>query len=73
MYLRDAASYVRAGTSVNFATFVAAAIERGETAIGYRHTDEALQPSTGGVVVNPPKSATFTVEDGDRLIVLAEE
>lgn len=73
VYLRDAASYVKAGTSVNFATFVAAAIERGETAIGYRHTDEALQPSTGGVVVNPPKSATFTVEDGDRLIVLAEE
>lgn len=73
VYLRDAPSYVKPGATVSFATLIASAIERGETAIGYRHADESHHASTGGVVVNPPKSATFTVADGDRLIVLAED
>jgi hypothetical protein len=68
VYLRDATSYVASnGRPVSFATFVAAASRRGETAIGYRR---AAEPDD--VLVNPPKSAEFAPVTGDRLIVLAE-
>ncbi|MEA2124652.1 MAG: hypothetical protein QOI80_1434, partial [Solirubrobacteraceae bacterium] len=67
VYLRDATSYVGPNGPVTFATLVAAAARRGETALGYRR---AAQPED--VLVNPAKSATFQPVAGDRLIVLAE-
>jgi voltage-gated potassium channel Kch len=67
VYLRDATSYVSATGPITFATLVAAASRRGETAIGYRH---ASDPEN--VLVNPSKSSTFQPVPGDRLIVLAE-
>ncbi len=75
VYLRDAEGYVEAGTTTSFATFVAAAAQRGETAIGYRHADPADAPGApaDGVRVNPRKSSELTVRAGDRLIVLAED
>jgi voltage-gated potassium channel Kch len=67
VYLRDATSYVVSERPVAFATLVAAASRRGETAIGYRR---AAEPDN--VLVNPAKTAPFTPVVGDRLIVLAE-
>jgi len=65
---------VATGDEVDFAKILEAARHRGETAFGYRST--ALIGSTGppsGVVVNPPKSETFAVSTGDRVVVLAAE
>ena len=58
---------------VTFATVVAAAARRSETAVGYRTADRAHDPDAGyGVQVNPAKSETFTIAPGDRVVVLAE-
>ncbi|HWH12267.1 MAG TPA: hypothetical protein VG165_14160 [Solirubrobacteraceae bacterium] len=67
VYMRPADRYVQAGP-VSFATLIAAASRRRETAIGYR------RPAAGGHVIslNPSKSTVFPVAPGDRLIVLAE-
>ncbi len=74
IYLRPAASYVRPGATVTFATVVEAAARRGETAFGYRVVADAHDAEAGfGVHVNPPKSATFTVATGDRVVVLADD
>jgi voltage-gated potassium channel Kch len=73
IYLRPAERYLKPDTTVSFATIVAAAGARNETAFGYRSmTAGKADRATGGVVVNPPKSATFTVSPGDRVIVLAD-
>ncbi|CAN5238377.1 hypothetical protein BH23ACT9_BH23ACT9_12080 [soil metagenome] len=74
IYLLPAAEYVIPGTTTPFATVVAAAARRGQTAIGYRVAALAGDPDAGyGVVVNPPKSAPVTLVAGDRVIVLAED
>ena len=71
VYLRPAAWYAQSGAEVSFATVVAGAIRRGETAIGY--ASEALGDGYSfGVEVNPAKSQTFTVLPGDRVVVLAD-
>jgi voltage-gated potassium channel Kch len=70
VYMRPADHYVKAGP-VSFATLIAAASRVGETAIGYRAAKSA--DSRHGVTLNPRKAATFPIEPGDRLIVLAEE
>jgi hypothetical protein len=67
VYMRPVDRYV-AARPVNFATLIAAASRRGETAIGYRCESAGGR----GVTLNPPKSAVFPIETGDRLIVLAE-
>lgn len=73
IYLRPAEWYVEPGAEVDFATVLAGATRRGETAIGYK--SEALSDGTGsfGVRVNPAKSETFRVTPGDRVVVLAED
>jgi voltage-gated potassium channel Kch len=73
IYLRPAEWYVEPGTEVDFATVIAGATRRGETAIGYK--SEALSDGTSsfGVRVNPAKSETFRVIPGDRVVVLAED
>jgi hypothetical protein len=68
IYLRPAEWYVREGLEVSFATVVAGASRRGETAVGYRKAGEPGH----GVHVNPPKSEKLLVEPGDRVVVLAE-
>ncbi|MBJ7330065.1 MAG: hypothetical protein JHC95_09225 [Solirubrobacteraceae bacterium] len=72
VYLRAAEAYVAPGATTTFATFVAAAAGRGETAIGYRHAERGNGAPADGVLVNPLKSLSLTVRPGDRLIVLAE-
>ena len=58
---------------VTFATVVAGAARRSETAVGYDGRLIAHDPDAGyGVQVNPAKSETFTIAPGDRVVVLAE-
>jgi hypothetical protein len=68
VYMRPADRYVTGGP-VSFATLIAAASRRAETAIGYR---QAIAGGHG-VTLNPSKSTVFPIEPGDRLIVLAED
>jgi voltage-gated potassium channel Kch len=73
IYLRPAEWYVQPGREVTYATVVAGASARGETALGYRSLSLGEADVAGfAVVVNPAKSQTFTVQDGDRVVVLAE-
>jgi voltage-gated potassium channel Kch len=73
IYLRPAEWYVQTGQEVTFATIVAGAVRRNETALGYRSVSLAGdQGSDFGVRVNPAKSERFLVQPGDRVVVLAE-
>ena len=59
---------------MTFATVVAAAGRRGETALGFRVGAESQDSSRNyGVTLNPPKSRTFTPTEADHVIVLAED
>ena len=64
IYLRPADWYAAPGDQVSYATIVAGARRRGETAIGFK--------SGSDVVVNPGKSRLFAVGPDDRVVVLAE-
>ena len=73
IYLRPAEWYVQPGREVSYATVVAGAAARGETALGYKAGALAGDDVAGfGVVVNPAKSRTFDVQPGDRVVVLAD-
>lgn len=74
IYLRPARDYVLEGEPVTYATVVASAARRGETALGYRVSAESDDASSNfGVYVNPAKSALFGVLPADRVVVLAED
>jgi voltage-gated potassium channel Kch len=73
IYLRPAEWYVEPGAEVTFATIVAGAIRRNETAIGYKSESLAVGDVSFGVRVNPAKSETFRVLPGDRVVVLADD
>jgi Trk K+ transport system NAD-binding subunit len=73
VYLRPLGEYVRLDEPVDFMTVVAAASERGETAIGYRIGAHARSAADGyGVVVNPAKATINSFTAGDRVIVLGD-
>jgi hypothetical protein len=73
VYLRPAEWYVVPGREVSWATVVASASRRSETAIGYSSPSLAAEGAAFGVVVNPPKSEILTIGPGDRVVVLAED
>lgn len=74
IYLRPVRDYVLPGEPVTYATIVAAAAARGETALGYRVSAESDDSDSNfGVYVNPAKAALFSVEPADRVVVLAED
>ncbi|MFE3768139.1 potassium transporter TrkA [Streptomyces sp. NPDC059122] len=73
IYLKPAVSYVVPGATVNFATVVEAARQRGETALGYRLAGQSDVPPRYGVVLNPSKTAPLSLSDGDSIVVLAED
>ena len=74
IYLRPANAYVRLGVTVDFYTLLEAARQRGETAIGYRIAADARDSEKKyGVHVNPRKAGRFVLEEGDKVIVLAED
>jgi voltage-gated potassium channel Kch len=74
IYLRPAGEYVRTGQPMTFTTILEAARRRNEVAIGYRSMSSAADAARSyGVVLNPSKSASLTLEERDRVIVLAEQ
>lgn len=74
IYVKPASDYIKAGTSVTFATVVEAARTRNQVAIGYRvMSDQFKAEKAYGVVVNPPKTRTVTLGEEDRVIVIAED
>jgi voltage-gated potassium channel Kch len=72
IYLRPAEWYVEPGDAVSWATVVAGAARRNETALGLKSALLAEAEMKFGVVVNPPKSQTYTIGPGDAVVVLAE-
>ena len=73
IYLKPIGDYVEAGKPVNFQTVVAAANQRGETAIGYRIQGESHDAEKSyGIHTNPKKSAAVTFVPEDKVIVIAE-
>ncbi len=73
IYLRPAGDYVEPGAESDFATVVATASARGETALGYRRAADARDAAKlYGVTVNPAKAAPLVFDADDRVIVLAE-
>jgi len=73
IYLKPATRYLKPGAEANFATVIEAARRHGETAIGYRLGAQRDDPPSYGVHLNPPKTAPLTLDEGDHVIVLAEE
>ena len=73
IYLRPAEWYVQPGPEVSWATIVAGAARRNETAIGLKSALLAEPGLRFGVVVNPPKSQTYTIGPDDAVVVLAED
>jgi voltage-gated potassium channel Kch len=73
IYLRPAEWYVEPGENVSWATVVAGAARRSETAIGLKSALLAEPGMKFGVVVNPPKSQTYRIGPGDAVVVLAED
>jgi len=74
IYLKPIGDYVVTGQPVNFQTVVAAARQRGETAIGYRILTECHSAEKSyGIHTNPRKSNTLTFTPEDKVIVIAED
>jgi voltage-gated potassium channel Kch len=74
IYLREMSDYVETGRETTFATVVAAARERGESALGLRLAELASDPASRyGMRLNPAKSAPYVPAAGDQLVVLAED
>src|SRR3954447_6989727 len=73
IYLRPAEWYVEPGDDVSWATVVAGATRRNETAIGLKSALLADPGMKFGGVETPPKSQTYSVGPGDAVVVLAED
>lgn len=73
LHVRSAADYVVTDREVDFATVVAAAQRRGETALGFRvgARVDHRQPEAG-IVVNPRKDLRRRFAPDDGIIVLAQ-
>ena len=70
IYMRPAADYVGLDRPITFATVVAAAAARGESAFGYRCRRSA---ENSGLKLNPRKSQMLTFQAGDSIVVIAKE
>lgn len=74
IYLRPAEWYVKLGEPVDFYTVIEGASRRGETAFGYRDaTPEGAGDGQAAIHVNPEKTDKHVYEQGDLIIVLAED
>lgn len=73
VYLRPVEAYVATGTELTWASVVAAASERGETALGLKSVTLAEDGRAFGVRLNPPKSGRHVLQPGDRVVVLAAD
>jgi hypothetical protein len=73
IYIKPIRDYIRLDSQVNFYTIVAAALRKGETAIGYRLLSEANQVELSyGVHINPDKSTLINISDRDQVVVIAK-
>lgn len=73
VYLKPVTAYVKTGVQLTYATVVAAAAQRGESALGYKLAAFAGKADKAyGVAVNPAKSSTVTFGPHDKIIVAAE-
>ncbi len=74
IYLKPVSQYININQPANFYTVVESAARRGEIAFGYKLEKFSGNPEKAyGVVVNPDKSSQVSFEQGDMVIVLAEE
>jgi voltage-gated potassium channel Kch len=71
--IKPIVDYINLESQVNFYTIIAAALRKGETAIGYRLMSEANQAEQSfGVHINPEKSKLITFSDQDQVVVIAK-
>ena len=71
--LKPAEYYVKLGETIDMHALIEAAAKRGETALGFRKKSlQSSQQNDYGVALNPEKVRRFTLEAGDKVIVLAE-
>ncbi|MHB0877040.1 MAG: CASTOR/POLLUX-related putative ion channel [Anaerolineae bacterium] len=74
VYLKPVGDYVPLGQAVSFGTLVEAASRRGQVAMGYRIQEHSSDPARSyGVRVNPKKGDKVVFQEGDKLVVLAED
>lgn len=74
IYLKPVGDYIKPGEEVNFYTVIEAAMQKGETAIGYRIASLSHDNTKAyGVNCNPVKSNKLKFTAEDKLIVLAED
>ena len=70
--VRPIENYAPLAGQVTYATLVASAATRGESAIGYRRAKHPKGDPTSGVILNPEKSAVFATQPGDALVVVGD-
>jgi hypothetical protein len=75
IYLKPASLYFdEFPTSARFVDLMARAQQRGEVCLGFQvKVDESRADRNFGVQLIPPKTQTFELQQGDSLIVLAED
>ena len=74
IYFRPVTNYVTVDRPLNFFTIVNAALERNETAIGYRQLSYADNAERNyGLVINPKKTDYVDYVKTDQIIVFAED
>jgi len=70
--IKSIRDYIRLDNPVNFYTIIAAAQQKGETAIGYRLLSEADQTEQSfGMHINPDKSVPIPFSDQDQVVVIS--
>ncbi len=73
IYLKKAENYIKLLMPVNFYTILESASQKNETAVGYRIGKYAqLSEHNYGIVMNPKKDEEIVFEQGDKIIVIAE-
>ena len=74
IYLRPAEWYVKLGEPVDFYTVIEGASRRAETAFGYRDaTPDGAGDGQAEIHINPEKTEKNVYQQGDLIIVLAED
>lgn len=73
IYLKPAMNYVELGKAISFAELIAATQVHQEIALGVCVGVDRLEPArNNGVQLNPPKQQSWTFNEHDRIIVLAQ-
>jgi voltage-gated potassium channel Kch len=74
IYLKPVSGYVKTGIEMDFYTVLESAAQKGETALGYRKSEDFDNPAKAyGVNLNPKKSNKVKFNEFDKVIVLAED